>query len=147
MRLATGAALFGMLTGCAAAPILDRPNHGAWQPMGYAGFSESIDALVGSTAIDCGFLNMLDTKTTDAMKRRASDCVQAAMSGGQPFKFGTVRVPIDSYAYEVLARSSTGELWQITYDQMLLEEDGAQQWNKVCKSATLERGTLFLTGL
>jgi hypothetical protein len=93
--------------------------------------------------VDCGFVNLLETPG-DAIRRHAYDCVRKALKSGRPFKFGTLRIPIDSYAYEVLARTPTGELWQITYDRMLVAEEGEQQWNRVCKSARIDRHTLVM---
>jgi hypothetical protein len=126
-------------------PLLFSMSAGAgpWAPLGYDGFSESIDLLVGSSAVDCGFVNLLETPNA-ATRHRAYDCVRTALKNGQPFKFGTLRIPIDSYAYEVLARTPTGELWQITYDRMLVAEEGQQQWNRICKSARVDRRTLVM---
>ena len=106
--------------------------------MGYQGFAESIDALVGPAAIDCGFLNLLDEKLGEAAKRKAYQCVRSALSGRQPFKFGTLRIPTDSYGYEVLARSPQGELWRVTFDLMLTDDESGRQWNQVCKSVTID---------
>src|SRR5262245_8547732 len=87
-----------------------------WEPTGYQGFVESIEALVGPDAIDCGFHNLLDEKLTEAARAQAYRCVRDALKGNRPFKFGTLRIPVDSYGYEVLVRSPRGELWCVTFD-------------------------------
>jgi hypothetical protein len=119
--------------------------HG-WQPMGYQGFVESIDALVGPEAVDCGFFRIGGDEVTARVKRQAYQCVQSALKARQPFKFGTFRIPIDSYAHEILARSSRGELWQITYDVMLTDDETGQQWNQICNSVSIDKRTLLVLG-
>ena len=117
-----------------------------WEPAGYQGFVESIDALVGPEAVDCGFLNLLEDSTSQEARSRAHRCVRTALKGKQPFKFGTLRIPIDSYAYEVIARSSRGELWQVTFDLMLTDDESGQQWNRICRAASVDRKTLTIHG-
>src|SRR5262249_23327730 len=118
----------------AAAPATAQP----WKPVGYQGFAESIDALVGPGAIDCGFLDLLHEKQGAIAKREAYQCVRSALQGRRPFKFGTLRIPADSYGYEILARTPQGELWRVTFDRMLTDDESGQQWNQVCKSASID---------
>jgi hypothetical protein len=120
---------------CVAEPEVIRH----WEPVGYQGFAESIDALAGPNAIDCGFLNLLDEKLGDAAKEKAYQCVQMALMSKRPFKFGTLRIPTDSYGYEVLARTPQGELWRVTYDRMLTDDESGRQWSEVCKSVSIDR--------
>ena len=119
---------------CVAAPPVSH-----WEPRGYQGFTESIDALVGPDALDCGFLNLLDEKLSETSKRAAYQCVQSALSGKRAFKFGTLRIPADSYGYEILARTPQGELWRVTFDLMLTDDESGQQWNQVCKAASIDK--------
>jgi hypothetical protein len=138
--------LTGALAGCAAsAPHLE--SH-PWKPTAYQGFSESIDRLVGPDAIDCGMYDLLDRKVGGDTRRNGYRCVQIALQKRVPFKYGTHRLPIDSYATEVLARTPDGTLWFIAHDRMIDDETGEtqQQWNQVCHSAEVNRKMVIIPG-
>jgi hypothetical protein len=120
---------------------------GAWSPEGYKGFVESIDALVGPNAVNCGYVNLLEVEKGSQARRDAYACVQYVLARGLPFKFGTYRIPIDSHAYEVLARAPDGKLWEITYDQMVDDDESGQQWNRTCRSVRMDRKTLDFIGV
>lgn len=118
----------------------------AWLNVGYKGFGESIAALAGSGAVDCGFVNLLgESRPKRAQRKRAIACVRDASSRGVPFKFGTLRVPIDSYVHEVYVRTAAGERWKIVYD-IMIDGDAPQQWNATCKDISVDPKTLYLNG-
>jgi hypothetical protein len=133
------------LAGCAAPP--PRVENHPWKPMAYVGFAESIDRLAGPGAVDCGMYNLLGHEVTRKAKRIAFDCVQAALGSRTPFKYGTLRIPIDSFATEVLVRSAEGTLWLIGHDQMIDDDTGEtqQQWNQECHSTYVDRHTLIIS--
>lgn len=127
--------LLTLVAGCASGP--ETQNFPDWEGVGYEGFADSIDVVAGAGARNCGFFNLL-TEEGRRGRRRGIRCAQQAYADGVPFKFGTVRLPIDSYAYEVLVRSSTGENWEIVYD-ILIDGTSAQIWFRKCESISLSR--------
>lgn len=154
MRLAAGClwTICGCLATAAAADGALYPK-GSWANVAYRGFAESIDALTGQGAHDCGFIEVIGESEDFSTRRKAKKtraaanaCVQQALRGGEPFKFGAVHLPIDSYTYEVLARATDGKLWLIVYDVMI-DGTAGQQWNKVCESVSIDDETLFMKGI
>ncbi|MEM7430355.1 MAG: hypothetical protein AAF351_00320 [Pseudomonadota bacterium] len=127
--------LFALLFGCVSALGID--DYLDWQHYGYDGFARSIDEVAGTDARNCGVYNLMSRDSRAAAESAGIQCARAAYEQGVAFKFGTVRLPIDSYAHEVLVRSSTGENWLIVYDIMI---DGAapQIWFQKCESVTFE---------
>ena len=132
---------FVLLCSCATAET--QTIRLAWPSAGYAGFSESIDALVGPGLVDCGFFNLIAGKPASAVRRQARACVDGAIAAGQTFKYGTERLPIDSYATEVIARTKDGRLWKIVFDVMI-DGEAAQQWNQICQSVAVDPRTLII---
>ena len=121
--------------GCAAEPPkLDYPP---WGEVGYQGFAEYVDRKAGRDALNCGFFETFDRRRQRTYKVPGFACVDHAIRNGLPFKYGTVRLPIDSYAFEVLVRDSSGAYWDITYDVMI-DGDAPQQWVKQCKFVELD---------
>src|SRR5262245_32420193 len=87
--------------------------------------AESVDALVGPDAIDCGFHEMFKS-LRKAVHRKAYGCVEQALRGDKPFRFGTRRIPLDSVVTEILVRSRDGKLWLIVHDYIFGEEQATQ---------------------
>jgi hypothetical protein len=115
----------------------------AWASSGYRGFVESIDAFVGPGLVNCGFFNLIEGKPASAARRQAHTCVKRAIAAGQTFKYGTTRLPIDSYATEVIARTADGRLWMIVFDVMI-DGEAPQQWNRVCQSVAVDPRTMII---
>jgi hypothetical protein len=140
-----GSVLASTLLGGCAAPI--RYAAGEWAPIGYVGFSEAVDSVAGDGAIDCGFVNLLQDLGA-AAQREAFRCVQRAVKRGDAFKYGTLDIPIDSFAYEVLARPKSGQFWLRTYDVMLPPDDAERaQWTKRCQSIRLKPRRMTYEGV
>lgn len=134
-RACIGALL--LVAGCATSSTQYRP--GPWPPIGYEGFAENINAIAGEDAIDCGFHNLLkwDPRDAERVRKAKLRCVQRAVERGDPFKYGTARIPIDSLAYEVLVRPRDGDYWLRTYDVMI-GNPGRSQWTQQCRSIRLD---------
>jgi hypothetical protein len=106
-----------------------------WKEHAYPGFVESIDALVGPGAHDCGFYDTREKRQTPAFHADVRRCVEDAMAGGNPFKFGHEYIAVDAHAWIVFARSPSGELWSIGVYNEALYGGGIAQTNRVCRSA------------
>ena len=114
-----------------------------WPFCCYEGFVESVDALAGPSAIDCGSLNS-GQKSGDAQRRQAAKCVRDALTRERPFKF---LVGLDDSHLQVLVRSRQGELWIASYWQERSRVDIAEHAsNKVCKSVSFDEETLGFQG-
>jgi len=140
MRLA---ALVSSLLLCACATAGTEPSGNAWSLSGYEGFVESIDAFVGPSAVDCGFFNLIEGKPAPAVRRRAHACVKSAIASGLAFKYGTKRLPIDSYATEIVVRAADGKFWMIVFDVMI-DGEAAQQWNRICQAVAVDPKTMII---
>jgi hypothetical protein len=117
-----------------------------WKYMCYDGFVESVDVLVGPGATDCGVIDRRNDKVVEGRVREAADCVSTALTGRQPFKFGTI--PPDSNVVYVLLRSAAGELWQIRYERSLGKRDIVEtQVNQKCRDMTFDVGALIFQGV
>ena len=136
------AVVSSVLLGSCATATPQATGH-PWSPTGYEGFVESIDALVGPEAIDCGFFNLVGRKPASTVRRKARACVEQAVAAGHTFKYGTARLPIDSFATEVIARTADGTLWMIAYDVMI-DGDAPQQWNRICQSVAVDPRTMII---
>ncbi len=121
-------------TSCTSGPpILEYPP---WGDVGYNGFSEYVDQKAGPNALNCGFFETFDRRRQRSYKVPGFDCVRHAVENNLSFKYGTVRLPIDSYAYQVLVRDESGVFWDITYDVMI-DGDAPQQWVRRCEIVEL----------
>ena len=128
---------------CSCVTAGSQPIGKAWTSAGYEGFAESIDALVGPGFVDCGFFILVADKPASAVRRQARACVERAISAGQTFKYGTERLPMDSYATEVIARTADGKLWKIVFD-IMIDGEAAQQWNQICQSVAVDSRTMII---
>jgi hypothetical protein len=105
-----------------------------WKEHAYPGFVESIDALVGPGAHDCGYYDTIERRQTPEFHKFVRQCVEAAIASGNPFKFGHESTGVDAHTWVVLARSPSGELWYIHVSNGALYGRGIGQLNSVCKS-------------
>lgn len=133
-----------LLSGCS---VVDIYEQGLWPQYAYPGFSEKIDRIAGSGAIDCGFYDRVSRDSDSLKKERSglSDCVVKSIEKGRTFKFGSVRIPTDSYAYEVLVLSPDNEFWTITFD-LMLDGSNAIHWVKRCEWVNVDIKSLSYKG-
>lgn len=117
----------------------------AWPQIGFAGLNEKIDQLAGDEAKNCGFYDLTNTKQQDQYQDAVAVCVKNAVSRQQPFKLASVRIPVDSYAYEILVFTKEQEYWLITYDVMLDQSD-ANLWARVCKKISIDSANFGYEG-
>ena len=59
-------------------------------------------------------------------------CARDAFATGHAFRYGSVRIPVDSYATEVLVRSKDGALWLLVHDVMI-DGEAPQFWVQRCE--------------
>lgn len=116
-----------------------------WPQISYTGFKESIDKLAGEGAIDCGFHDLMSREGKRSYKLGVK-CVKEAVMRGHSFKFGTVRLPIDSIAHEILVLSPKSEYWLVVNDRMF-DDDSPQQWTQKCKEIKFNSYVLFYGGV
>ncbi len=130
----------------ACASIEDYESH-LWPQYAYPGFSKKIDRIAGNDAIDCGFYDRMlrDSESLKRKRRGLSDCVKNSIKAGRSFKFGSVRIPADSYVYEVLVLSPEKEYWTITFD-LMLDGSNAIHWVKRCDSVNVDVKSLSYKG-
>jgi hypothetical protein len=137
----TGMWLVCAIVGATAVAALPR-----WKYVCYDGFVESVDALVGPAATDCGFVDRRNDKVIESRLRAAADCVSAALNGTRPFKFGTI--PPESSVVYVLVRSAAGDLWQVRYERGLSKREVVEtQVNQKCRSMSFDVGALIFQGI
>ena len=86
--------------------------------------------------VDCGFVNLIEEPNRKKL-RAGMNCARNAFESGKSFRYGSVRIPIDSYAHEVLIRSADGTLWFLVHDRMLGDDD-AQYWEQKCRKLTFK---------
>ncbi len=131
---------------CSSAPVVyDRSE---WPAYGYPAFSKKINATSGADAINCGFYDLIHKSKPNGEKawRESGQCIQYAVSAKQPFKVGSVRIPTDSYLYEILVFSPKKEYWLITLDAMVDGSD-TQQRIKRCQNITFSSRHLLYEGV
>ena len=102
---------------------------GGW---GKTGVFELAFKKAGEDAIDCGFHNLL-TKEGRKTRKIGFECIMRAEAQDKAFIYGTYRLPLDSYAMEILIRTSSREYWTVVYDRMLGENE-SQLWLNLCDS-------------
>lgn len=136
------------LTACATSP--SKPvNTSNWEDFGYEGMAAKINRLAGTGSINCGIHNHMepeDPVNKILTPQESKACIKAAMKAGTPFRYGSIRIPTDSFLFDALVRSSTGELWTIKYDYMI---DGSSNHHfiKRCKSASVDYSNLTYEGV
>lgn len=131
--------LIPLLQSCANSLIVF--EKGSWDE---TGVSKQVFQKAGENAIDCGFHNLLSKEGKKSIKV-GFECVRRAISQNKSFMFGTYRIPLDSYAMEILIKPPSDNYWTIVYDRML-DEDESQLWLHACKSVKLYRHQLSYEG-
>ena len=80
---------------------------------------------------DCGFVNLIEDDSKKRL-RAGMHCARDAFAAGNAFRYGSVRIPMDSYATEVLVRSADGALWLLVHDVMI-DGETPQFWVQRCE--------------
>lgn len=124
------------ICGCASNTI-ENIDFKEWYPIGYEGFLESINLSSGSNVENCGFHDLMTEEGKKSVEY-GYKCARQNANAGKPFKFGTVRLPIDSFAFEILIGTADSEYWLVVYDVMI-DGDAPQQWAKKCNSIKFSR--------
>lgn len=135
-----------VLTACTAAPVTQ--NSIAWRDFAYEGFGEKVNRLAGDEAIHCGVVNLVNTNdptNKGASLDQGKACIARAIAAGQPFKFGTVRIPLDSYLFEAVVGTSQNEFWIVHYDVMVDGTDN-QHFIRRCRSLEVKNGGATFAG-
>jgi hypothetical protein len=133
-----------LIVACASAEA-DAPAV-PWKFVGYAGFVESIDALVGKGAADCGLMDFVNEEISAARKNSSVKCVQDALRGSHAFKFGTL-LPNSNVVY-ILLRSSAGEYWTVRYERYIADGHLHEtQINQTCKQMAFDPGPMIYQGV
>jgi hypothetical protein len=131
-------------SGCAAGHPQLPPPESSWPFCCYEGFVESVDAMIGPQARDCGLL-IADKPVADTRRRQAVECVSQALNGRDPFKFGYLP-PKSDVAY-IMLRSQAGELWTVRYQRSFANGHGLEtQVNSVCQGIMFDPAVLIYQG-
>jgi hypothetical protein len=105
---------------------------------------ESVDAMIGPEAMDCGFIRG-EKPVADTRRRQAAECVSMGLNGRRPFKFGYIP-PHSSVAYIIL-RSQAGELWTVRYERKISDGHGLEtQVNQTCEGIFFDPAVLIYQG-
>jgi hypothetical protein len=115
------------LVACASAP----PSPQSWEGCGCSWLEQQARELAGPGMIDCGFVNVIAGRSR-AELRAGMRCARRAFGRSAAFRFGSVRIPIDSYATEVLVRRADGSLWLLVHDVMI-DGEAPQFWVQRCE--------------
>jgi hypothetical protein len=122
------------VSACATLP----PAPQSWESCHCDWLAQQASELAGPDMIDCGFVNLVGVRPR-AEIRGGISCAREAFRNSAPFRYGSVRIPLDSYATEVLVRHADGSLWLLVHDVML---DGAapQYWVHRCEKLRFKPG-------
>ncbi len=136
-----------MLSACAL-HATKAPNTTLWDDFGYEGMAEKINRLAGKDSNNCGIRNYLEesdpvNKQITPSESRA--CIKKSMKAKQPFRYGSIKIPSDSYLFEAVLLSETGEYWIIKYDYMI---DGSSNHHFIdrCKTIDVDYQALSFKG-
>jgi hypothetical protein len=119
--------VFMSLVACASTPTFPAPS---WDGCHCTQLDEISRKLAGPAMTDCGFFDLTEDSSHQRL-HAGMRCARRAFGGTGAFRYGSVRIPIDSYATEVLVRALDGSLWLLTRDVML-DGDAPQLWVQRC---------------
>jgi hypothetical protein len=114
------------LAACASVP----PSPQTWEVCRCDWLEQQARELAGPGMIDCGFVNLIGGRSGDEV-RAGMRCARMAVKTSAAFRYGSVRIPMDSYATEVLVRSADGSLWLLVHDVMI-DGEAPQFWAQRC---------------
>lgn len=119
-----------------------------WENFGYMGMANKINNLAGAASINCGIRNYLskdDPVNTQISPSDSKYCIKNAIETNTPFRYGSIRIPVDSFLFQALVLSSKGEFWLIQYDSMV---DGSSSLHDIqrCKSVNIDYAKITYSG-
>lgn len=120
-----------------------------WKAFGYKGMAAKINRLAGIDSLNCGIHNKLesnDPANSHMTQTDSRDCVKQSILTKTPFRYGSIRIPTDSYLFDVLVLSSTGEYWTVRYDAML-DGSGSAHFIERCNSVKINYSDLTYEGV
>lgn len=137
-----------MFTACTSQPA-KQVDTSPWKTFGYEGMAEKINRLASSNSLNCGIRNHLeasDPVNTQMTPADSRTCVKAAIQSKTPFRYGSIRIPIDSFLFEALVLTNTGEYWLINYDSMV---DGSGSLHDIerCEAVNFNYKTMTYSGV
>ena len=118
----------------------------SWDQVGDPALREALHELVGTDAVDCGFVDLRKHKPASTVKSAALKCVADAEHRRVPFKFGVARLPMGSTAYEVYARSTDGQSWLLGHGLRPMDNT-LQSSMERCMVVEVSPRTLFISGM
>lgn len=125
------------------------PDKTAWQAFGYKGMAAKINRLAGSNSFNCGIYNKLEPNDPVNKQMSVADsraCIKQSLNSKIPFRYGSIRIPTDSYLFDALILSSTGEFWTVRYDTML-DGSGSAHFIERCNSVKVDYSDLTYEGV
>lgn len=134
-----------ILIACTSSP---KPNTSPWQDFGYDGMAEKINRIAGTGSINCGIRNHIDPDdpvNSIMTPEQSTACVKKAIESKAPFRYGSIRIPTDSYLFEALVLSDSMEYWTIKYDYMI---DGSSHQHIIqrCNSIAVDFKNMSYSG-
>lgn len=137
-----------MFTACTSQPEKEIDTS-PWEAFGYKGMAGKINRLAGSNSLNCGIRNHLTANDPVNKQMTPADsrtCVKTAIQSKTPLRYGSIRIPTDSYLFEALVLTDTGEYWLINYDSMV---DGSGTLHDIekCKSIEFNYATMTYNGI
>lgn len=130
-------------------PAVKQADTSAWQAFGYKGMAGKINRLAGVASFNCGIRNYLepnDPVNTHMSPADSRACIKQSILSKTPFRYGSIRIPIDSFLFDALVLSSTGEFWAVRYDTML-DGTGNSHFIERCKSVKVDYSKLTYEGV
>lgn len=149
MRVALSIALLTSLLASCTTPAVKAPDKSPWEAFGYKGMAEEVNLLAGDESLNCGIHNRLNTSdpvNSHMTQADSKQCIKNAISTQTPFRYGSVRIPIDSYLFDALVLSKPGQYWIVKYDAML-DGASAQRFIERCGSIRVNYDTLQYQGI
>lgn len=137
-----------LLTACSTTAVKE-PETSPWVAFGYRGMAGEVNRLAGKESLNCGIHNHLDVNDPVNSHMTIADsraCIKSAIGTQTPFRYGSVRIPLDSYLFDALVLTASGEYWSIKYDSMLDGSD-AQRFIERCDDVKIDYKSLQYEGI
>lgn len=139
------------LSACATTPPPPvTQDRSAWEKFGYDGFGEKIERLAGAEARHCGIVNLIDPNdpiNQGVSLESARACVAESVAAGNPFKYATLRIPIDSFLFEAVIQTPEKEFWIVHYDVMVGDPSENLHDVQRCKGLNLRKSKTLYQGV